>query len=164
MWIAGNTNTIYVRTNTKDNMDCKRKKQLYLKVFIQTLYVYLGSWLCIRNDWNAILCCFYKFHHFYDKEGKEKCLSLRFLWVHVGFVWVLALPMGHGSSFGNKNGDAITSNNHILWRTFRKREMCALNSHSEECLCTLKCMLSSFKKLDVYDWLFLSLSGQLEHL
>lgn len=29
-YFPGNMNTIYVRTNTKDKMDCKRKKYSYI--------------------------------------------------------------------------------------------------------------------------------------
>ena len=129
-------------------MDCNRKEiQLYLIVFIQTLYVYLGSLLCIRNDGNAILCCFYDFHHFViwrGWRGVSGPLSLYGCLLELAESFALSADVS--SSFWKWNGYVITSKHQILRRGGgggRRgwREMCAWNFYRRRMPVYFKCFV-----------------------
>lgn len=136
-----------------------------MTVFIQTLYVYLGSLLCIRNDGNAILCCFYDFHHFVTWRGWR---GVPTVFMGACWSWLSPRPVSGWAFilFGNEM-DTLLPQSTISWEEERaEKEKCMHEISTEKNACLLKMvLLSSMKDFPIlYIGLSLLLSGQPEHL
>lgn len=121
---------------------------LYMIVFIQYLYVYLGSLRCIRTYGNAILFCFYDFHHFVLWRGVKRLhLSLHFIWVLAITGWVSGLSVDDSSACGNEMDTFyyLKAPRMSPWRRNRRRGKTSVYEISTEKknACLLKTFLSS---------------------
>lgn len=111
MWIISQVTQIHIGTNTKDNEDCKSKKQLYLTVFIQTLYVYLGSLLCFRDFRKCHSVLLWWVLPFCDLKGDEEVWFVPFCLMGACWSWLCTCP-DSGRPFGylgKQNGDLVIS-------------------------------------------------------
>lgn len=119
---------------TPIQMDWKRKKYHYMIVFIQSLYVYFGSLLCIRTYRYAINCCLL-FYQYYIRGGEASS---------VPFTLYVCLPYINGEDLALSVDDSSSQHLEVEWilfitskRHFPNEIMCAWYFYWEECLFTL---------------------------
>lgn len=103
-------------------------------VFIQSLYVYFGSLLCIRTYRYAINCCLL-FYQYYIRGGEASS---------VPFTLYVCLPYINGEDLALSVDDSSSQHLEVEWilfitskRHFPNEIMCAWYFYWEECLFTL---------------------------